>query len=243
MPARELVSRDLRRLALRERAVDYVLVRRRGRRGVGLKVDENGLTVSAPSTMPLARIESVVRDSESWVLRKVEEWSARQVPAVRWRDGAALPFLGDALVLRLHAAGRPGAEREGTELLVKAPPDAGEPAIRSTVVGWYKRVALAFLSERVASLAERAGVAPPRVFLSSAMARWGSCNSRREVRLAWRLVKAPPALVDYVVCHELAHLRHMNHSRAFWAEVERQCPDYRALRRQLFATDHLYRSF
>jgi hypothetical protein len=243
MRARELVSRDLHRLALGGRAVDYVLVRRRGRRGVGLKVDENGLTVSAPSTLPLARIEALVRDSESWVLRKVDEWRARQVPAVLWQDGAALPFLGEALVLRLHAASRPAAEREGSELQVRAPPEAGETAIRLAVVGWYKRVALPLLSARVADLAERAAIRPPRMFLSSAMARWGSCNSRREVRLAWRLVKAPPALVDYVVCHELAHLRHMNHSRAFWAEVERQCPDYRALRRQLFATDHLYRSF
>ena len=116
MPVRELVSRDLRRLALGERAVDYVLVRRRGRRGVGLKVDENGLTVSAPSTMPLARIEALVRDSESWVLRKVEEWRARQVPAVLWQDGAALPFLGEALVLRLHAASRPAAEREAVQV-------------------------------------------------------------------------------------------------------------------------------
>lgn len=243
MPARDLVSRDLHRLALGERAVDYVLVRRRGRRGVGLRVDENGLTVSAPSTMPLVRIEALVRESERWVLRKVEEWRARQVPPVRWHDGAELPFLGEALVLRLHAAARPVAEREGGELLVKAPAQAGESAIRLAVVGWYRRVALPFLSERVASLAERAAIAPPRVFVSSAMARWGSCNSRREVRLAWRLVKAPPPLIDYVVCHELAHLRHMNHSRAFWAEVERQCPEYRALRRQLFATDHLYRSF
>lgn len=243
MPARELVSRDLHRLALGERAVDCVLVRRRGRRGVGLKVDENGLTVSAPCTMPLARIEALVRESEAWVLRKIEEWRARQVPAVRWHDGQELPFLGDSLVLRLRAASRPLAEREGSELLVRAPPQAGESAIRSAVIAWYKRAALPFLAERVASLAERAAIAPPRVFLSSAMARWGSCNSRREVRLAWRLVKAPLPLVDYVACHELAHLRHMNHSRAFWAEVERQCPDYRALRRQLFATDHLYRSF
>ena len=79
--------------------------------------------------------------------------------------------------------------------------------------------------------------------LSSANSRWGSCNSRREVRLAWRLVKARPALVDYVVCHELAHLRHMNHSRDFWAEVGRLCPDYGRLRDELEATDHLYRSF
>jgi predicted metal-dependent hydrolase len=111
------------------------------------------------------------------------------------------------------------------------------------VVDWYKARAREHLSARVALLAASAGLEPPRLFISPAMARWGSCNSRREVRLAWRLVKAPPALVDYVVCHELAHLRHMNHSAAFWREVERQCPEYRRLRAELFATDHLYRSF
>ena len=93
------------------------------------------------------------------------------------------------------------------------------------------------------ALSAAAGLAAPTLVLSSALARWGSCNSRREVRLAWRLVKAPPELIDYVICHELAHLRHMNHSAAFWAEVERQYPDYRRARAALFATDHLYRAF
>ena len=79
--------------------------------------------------------------------------------------------------------------------------------------------------------------------MPGARTRWGSCNTRREIRLAWRLAKAPPRLVDYVICHELAHLRHMNHSRAFWAEVERLCPGHRALRDELLARDHLYRSF
>ena len=79
MPTRELVSRDLRRLELGPEVVDYMLVRRRGRRGVGLKVDETGLTVSAPATMALSRIEALVRESERWVLRKIAEWSHRRV--------------------------------------------------------------------------------------------------------------------------------------------------------------------
>jgi hypothetical protein len=242
MPRRELVSRDLRSLAFGERHVDYVLVRRRGRRGVGLKVDEAGLTVSAPSTMPLARVEALVRESERWVLRKIEEWSARQVPQAAWSEGTALPFLGASLVLRARAGGRARAERVGDELWVRTP--AGEDTqVRRAVVAWYRRAAAAHLEERVTELAARAGIERPRVFLSSALARWGSCNSRRELRLAWRLVKAPPEMIDYVVCHELAHLRHMNHSSAFWAEVGRQCPGYRQLREGLFASDHLYRSF
>src|SRR5438270_3502338 len=102
MATRELVSRDLHRMMLGESPLEYVLVRRRGRRGVGLKVDENGLSVSAPVTMPLSRVESVVRESERWVLRKVAEWSKRRATPLAWVEGARLPFLGAALVLRLE---------------------------------------------------------------------------------------------------------------------------------------------
>jgi predicted metal-dependent hydrolase len=242
MKAREVVSRDLLRLPLGEGHVDYVLVRRRGRRGVGLKVDHNGLTVSAPSTWPLARIEQVVRESERWVVKKVAEWSARRVPAATWSEGSRLPYLGGGIELQLARGSRtmavalPGVLRVMTR-------DGSDDAIRRAVVAWYKRAARDLLVPRVLELSAKAGLAPPKVLISSAMARWGSCNSRREVRLAWRLVKAPWELIDYVICHELAHLRHMNHSAAFWAEVERQVPGHAALRKRLFATDHLYRSF
>ena len=241
MPTRELVSRDLRRMALGEEAIDYVLVRRRGRRGVNFKVDESGLTVSAPISMSLAQVEALARDSERWILKKVAEWRHRQVPVAAWHEGARLPFLGGGLALRLFT-GRTGAEREKQELWVRTP--AGTAAqVQRAVVGWYKRAAKEYLAERLARLSSQARIAAPHFILSSAVGRWGSCNSRREVRLTWRLMKAPPELIDYVVCHELAHLRHMDHSAAFWAEVERQCPDYRALRDRLQSTDHLYRSF
>ena len=208
---------------------------------MALKVDYGGLTVNAPVSLPLSRIEAFVRESERWVLRKLEEWGRRRVPEVSWRDGDALPWLGDSLVLRT-ALGAPRVTQSDGELRVAT--RTGDPdAVRRAVIGWYKRAALPYLSERAALLAERAGLAPPRIFISPARTRWGSCNSRREVRLAWRLAKAPPRLVDYVICHELAHLRHMNHSRAFWAEVERQCPGHQGLRDELHRTDHLYRSF
>jgi predicted metal-dependent hydrolase len=242
MPTRELVSRDVHRMLLGGEELQYVLVRRRGRRGVGLKVDETGLTVSAPVTMPLSRVEGHVRESERWVVRKVEEWRGRRVPDATFSEGSTLPFLGNSVVLRVEPATRNQAELIGIEL-VAAVRHASEESVKRTVVDWYKRMGRAHLSQRVMALALSAGIAPPRFILSSAMGRWGSCNSRREVRLAWRLMKAPRELIDYVVCHELSHLRHMNHSAAFWAEVERQCPDYRRLRAELFATDHLYRAF
>ena len=242
MPVRELVSRDAHRLSLGGAGVEYVLERRRGRRGVGLRVDEHGLKVSAPVSMPLARIEAIVRESERWVLRKVAEWSGKRVAPLAWIDGAQLPWLGGHLTLRLVPGSRARATRNGNELRVAAP-SGDTDAVRRAVVRWYKSVAHDVLSARVEALALAAKLAPPKVMISPALTRWGSCNARREVRLAWRLVKAPPDLVDYVICHELAHLKHMNHSRSFWSEVERQCPDYRRLRAQLLATDHLYRTF
>ena len=236
------MSRDLRRLALGGEPLDYVLVRRRGRRGIGLKVDETGLTVSAPLAMSLAQVETLVRESEGWILRKVREWSARQVPVAAWHEGARLPFLGGGLGLRL-VGGAPRVERLEDELVVRVRAPADAQQVKRAVIGWYKRAAAAHFAVRVEELACAAGIPAPTLLLSSATARWGSCNTDRVVRLAWRLVKAPPELVDYVICHELAHLRHMNHSARFWAEVARQCPDYRALRARLFATDFLYRSF
>ena len=242
MPTRELVSRDLRRLRLGGAEVDYVLLRRRGRRGVGLKVDAEGLTVSAPLSVPLARVEDYIRECERWVLKKIAEWGARQVPTASWQDGTALPYLGTTLILRATVAARTHLELAAGELRVAVRVRTDE-ALKHAVIAWYKRAALSHLAERAFTIARVGGLPMPRVLLSSASARWGSCNTRREVRLAWRLVKAPPTLIDYVVCHELAHLRHMDHSKAFWSEVERLCPDYRRLRDQLEAQDHLYRSF
>lgn len=242
MPVREEVARESRSLLIAGEPLDYLLVRRRGRRGVGLKVDEAGLTVSAPLSVPVARIEKMLLESRAWVFGKLEVWRGRQVPVQIWDDGASLPYLGETLTLRLATGRRALAVIDGTELRVTVP-EPGEEAVRRAVVAWYRKTALAHLAHRAFVFSRLAVLAPPRVILSSARSRWGSCNSRREVRLAWRLLKARPALVDYVVCHELAHLRHMNHSREFWAEVGRMCPDYRRLREELEATDHLHRSF
>ena len=245
MPAREQKSTSERRTLVKDGmqgAIDYTLVRRRGRRGVALRVDSAGLTVSAPLSLPLWQVESAIAESERWVRRKLAVWLARQVPTQQWEAGATLPFLGAGLALELRVAGRAMVKRDGGVLAVAA--RSLEPdAVRRAVVGWYRRVALAHFTDRAHQLARQALLDPPRVMLSSAQTRWGSCNSRREVRLSWRLVKAPPPVIDYVICHELAHLRHMNHSPAFWSEVERLCPDHERRRAELVETDHLYRSF
>ena len=194
MPPLETVSADLRRTRLGRDDVEYLLVRRRGRRGVGLKVDATGLTVNAPATMPLTRIEALLRESERWVLRKIAEWSERRAPEIRWSDGAALPFLGGTLTLRVAAGARASVAISGAELQVRVR-DGAAASVRRAVVAWYKRTARDNLEARVAGLARASGLAPPRIVVSSARSRWGSCNSRGEVRLAWRLLKDRKSVV------------------------------------------------
>jgi predicted metal-dependent hydrolase len=240
-------QRDERSIALDGRPVDYLLVRRRGRRGVGLKIDGTGMTVAASLTTPIAVVEDMISKNAPWVLKKLGEWSHRKISPQRWETGATVPYLGETLTLMIDAgATRNHVEQVAAHLFVRLKVNdvtmiAAEA--EKAVTTWYRRQALPHLAQRAFFFSKLHGLVPPRVFLSSANSRWGSCNSRREVRFSWRLIKARPALIDYVVCHELGHLRHMNHSSAFWQEVERMCPEYESLKSELDQNDHRFRAF
>ncbi|MBL8510217.1 MAG: M48 family metallopeptidase [Betaproteobacteria bacterium] len=241
-PSTETTTRSI---ALNGHPVDYKLVRKRGRRNIALKIDGTGMTVAASLTTPISAIEGLIDKNTPWVIKKLDEWSHRRIVPQAWHTGASLPFMGQTLTLMIDAgAAKNEVELVGTYLFARLKNSAAQAVdIEKAVMAWYKKQALPHLAQRAFFYAKLHGLVPPRVFLSSAQGRWGSCNSRREVRLSWRLMKARPALIDYVVCHELAHLRHMNHSAAFWQEVARMCPDYMQLKRELDNDDHRYRAF
>ncbi|MBC7623539.1 MAG: M48 family metallopeptidase [Aeromicrobium sp.] len=230
-------------IALDGRRVDYKIVRRRGRRGVGLKVDGSGLTVAASLTTPLSAIEGMIDQHAQWVTKKLGEWSQRRIVPQRWETGATLSVLGETVTLMIDVGHRRASvEPALSHLFVRV--KTGDPnEVEKAVTTWMKKQALPHFAQRAFLFARLHQLTPPQVFLSSANGRWGSCNSRREVRFSWRLIKARPALIDYVVCHELAHLRHMNHSAAFWAEVRRMCPEFELLKKELDQHDHHFRAF
>lgn len=230
-------------IALEGVRVDYKLVRRRGRRGLGLKIDGSGMTVAASLTAPMSSIEELIGKNAAWVLKKLGEWSHRRIEPQRWETGETLLFMGESLRLMIDTGHhRAHVEPALGHLFVRAR-SAEAATVEKAVAQWYRKQALPHLAQRAFHFSRLHGLTPPHVFITSANSRWGSCNSRREVRFSWRLIKARPALIDYVVCHELAHLRHMNHSPAFWKEVERMCPDYKALKAELDANDHRFRAF
>lgn len=225
------------RLKLGSEEISYLLRRSPRRRSIGLRVDHSGLTVIVPARLPQREWEALLREKSAWVRGKLEEMRARALPPLNWSDGQLLPFLGRPLELAVEMGGPRTRPAQCDSLLRVALPDPDDArAIESKVVEWYRCEALAFFHERVSFHARQLDVNVSRLSLSGARTLWGSCTSRGAIRLNWRLIKAPPAVIDYVVVHELAHLIELNHSPAFWRIVASACPDFRELRG--FLKDH-----
>lgn len=224
-----------RELLLGEHRVAYELKRAR-RRSIGFVVNADGLRVSAPRWVTIPDIELALQQKQDWILRKLVEQRERQrrVEAARieWRDGGELPYLGRRLRLslqpqlsgvHLQEAGEPGTL---PQLAIGLPLATESAQIRDAAHGWLQRQAKAFFQPRCEHFAEALGVTMKSLRLSSAQTRWGSASADGSVRLNWRLIHYAPSTIDYVVAHELAHLREMNHSPAFWAVVRSVLPDY-----------------
>ncbi|MFZ5530213.1 MAG: M48 family metallopeptidase, partial [Pseudomonadota bacterium] len=210
--------------------------------GVNLRVDERGLVVSAPERISEQRLHGVLHDAAQWVLAKLahwQEWQARRPAPLQLRDGAVLEFLGMPLPLALRA-GRYSAARDMFSLLVSVPKPEDEACVRMQVNAWYHDEALRHFPGRIAHYAEQLTVRARKLTVSEAKTRWGSCNAHGEIRLSWRLMQAPPHLIDYVVAHELAHLRELNHSPRFWELVASVYPQYRDARKELDSLTQRY---
>ncbi|MFT3802531.1 MAG: SprT family zinc-dependent metalloprotease [Burkholderiaceae bacterium] len=222
VPGRRLVR-------LEQQIIEYQLTRSQ-RRTIGFLVDDRGLSVTAPRWVTLACIEQALAEKARWILRKLDEWrqhAARRARlAIQWEDGADLPFLGSSLRMQRVDAARVAVRREDQVLWVGLPEDAGPDAFRDAVQHWVRQQAIALFEERLAHYARLLGQGPSRWALSSARTRWGSCGPDGAIRLNWRLMFFPPHIIDYVVAHELAHLKELNHSRRFWDVVGQIYPDY-----------------
>ena len=185
-----------------------------------------------PLRTSLGEVDRFVHSHGRWLLERLQARAAAPpAPVLDVVEGATVPLLGRPLTLRLREgrATRWRALGDDTEELLL--PIAVDPlrallrALQARALSWY--------GGRVEEYCHRLALPVPAVRLSNARLRWGSCSSRSGIRLHWRLIHLPPALIDYVVAHEVAHLVEMNHSPRFWAVVERLYPDWRGARAAL----------
>jgi predicted metal-dependent hydrolase len=238
-----------REAMLGQTLVAYAFKRAR-RRNIGFTVGSEGLTVTAPKWVPLYEIDAAVKSKSTWILRKLDDATERrqriESARIAWQDGATFPFIGEQVivvldprhafdevgaVLNTDAQALPGVTR--LTLHVGLPHTASAEQIRDAVQAWLMRQAKRLFEERLNHYAPQLGVRWTKLALSSAGTRWGTAHSDGTIRLNWRLIHFRLPVIDYVVAHELSHLRVMDHSPRFWDTVRTVVPDSAQLRGQL----------
>ena len=227
-----------RKLSLGQHCLAYRLLRSK-RRTIGFMIDDGGLRITAPKWVGIAEIENAIRDKQRWIFSKLHaqrERATRQVqPKMQWRDGGSLPYLGEELTLRVVTAASDGIVHDAARrtLTVCLPADAGEQQLKDRVLAWLQQEAKSLFAARLPIYAERLDVQYRAFALSSATTQWGSCTTNGKIRLNWRLMHFALPLIDYVIAHELAHLREMNHGPRFWATVQSVFPEFEAAKKAL----------
>jgi predicted metal-dependent hydrolase len=242
-PTADTGSQDKQRwVQLGSNAVPYTL-KRSARRTIGFSVGVNGLAVSAPKWSLIVEIESALKSKQTWILTKLAQAQAnrsKQIQAQqRWAHGESLPYLGKHVML--HVGSGTSLTRlqhgmfENETLLLSLNEDASEAQIKDAAQAWLQQEAKRVFAQRIPVFEAILGVKVKDWRLSNAQGRWGSASSTGSVRLHWRLIHFKQDVIDYVVAHELAHLREMNHSPRFWEVVESAIPDYQAAKQTLKA--------
>jgi len=213
------------------------LIRTR-RKTIGLQITNDArLIVRAPLFASEDYIQKLIARKASWILSKQEYFKQRQGKLVvrKFLPGEEFMFLGQRYTLQAEedlpkAVVLDGALKISSMVIANA---------RDHIERWYKARALEHITARVESFAGMTGLKYQSIRINSATTRWGSCGYQDSLNFTWRLIMAPPRVVDYVVVHELMHLKQKNHSRRFWAEVAGMVPDYKEDERWLKQNSHL----
>jgi hypothetical protein len=214
-------------------ATGVEFVRHRRARHYILRLRDDGvLRVTVPRGGSRADAERFLHERREWIARERHRralaTAGRSGP---WRAGTTIPLRGVDVALEVTpAGGRLKVTFAGEALTV---PAAEAASLRVKVERHLRRVASRELCARLDELAGAHGFAVAGVSIRNQRTRWGSCSPSGRISLNWRLIQVPPSVCDYVLLHELTHLRHLNHSARFWRELARLCPHHAEARRWL----------
>ena len=217
--------------------IEYEVIRS-DRKTLGINIDpDNGVIVRSPRNVSEGKIKEVVEDKSSWILKKlkkVAEIKPRPGPR-EFLSGEKLPYLGRRYRLKVKPVEKIKKVRvklyQGKFDIdypqeLEAKEEERRKKIRGELISWYREHATKKIKERVEKYKGQVGVEPNKVKVKKQKKRWGSCSSKGNLNINWRIIMAPMSIVDYIVVHELVHLKHNNHSREFWQIVETIIPDY-----------------
>jgi len=206
-------------------SLDYQLIKK-SKKTLSLKISENGLVVSAPLFMSEKKINQLVISKIKWIKKKLELIEP-QKNKIFIKNRASFDLLGKEIKITLLDGNNKIEWVDENNLKIFFKDQDDQKKLKTFFIKWLKEIALDYFSQRAYEISKLYAIPSNSILLSNAKSRWGTCNSKTEVRINWRLIQADPYVVDYVICHEFAHLTHMNHSRNFWNLVEKLCPNYK----------------
>jgi len=210
--------------------ISFLLVKKY-RRSIGLKITKDGLIVHAPIFVSKKYIKTVIISKQKWIESKLNLINIKSLPFTI-KNGQEFNLLGKKITLQL-SEGPKKIYLENNACFLAFNDLTKQDKLKKYFIVWLKEYSLNYFKERVRFYSINNNLIPKKVLLSSAKTKWGSCNNKKEIRLNWRLIQSTEHIVDYVICHELSHLKFMNHSQQFWGLVNEIFPDYKKTQAQL----------
>ena len=211
--------------------IEYQLLRSDQRKTADIVIERNGLiSVRVPKHLSEEQADAVVEQKRLWIYRNLAEW--RDLNAARvvreWVNGEGFLYLGCAYRLLLkQEQDEPLKLKDGRFCLQrKIVETGGENAAKQVFEQFYTEKALERIKKRVAYFAPKVGVTPLSVEVKEIGYRWATCSPNGKLSFNWKCMMASPKVIDYIVVHELCHLRHLDHTDAFWNEVDKVLPDF-----------------
>ena len=214
------IIKENKAMILNESSINYIHIQKR-KKNISLKIDQQGLVISTPFDTPQSHIESIIERKLTWILKHLKKINTDNQLIT------SIPIFGKNFKVIYQCPNNSiDLKSEIIHLVIKE-------NHKKIITNLLKECAQKYFNERLEFYRTKINDQPNHITLTNAKTKWGSCSSSRNIKLSWRLIHAKPEIIDYVLCHELAHLKHMNHSMLFWKEVESIFPEFKKFKKEL----------
>lgn len=219
---------------LGNQTIDFVLIKSSRARQIYFKISyEKGLEITVPKSFHLQNLSKLLQEKKDWILDNLKHIAEQRKKHVPFQDGSLISIFGQKKVIRFlkSLALRPKIEEQADTILIYS---NGSTTYNKKILQEYlKKKAKSYIPLRTAEISKKMGTSYQKITIKTLKSRWGSCSRAKNLNFNWRLLLKPPEVIDYVIIHELAHTVHLDHSKKFYALVQKFCPEYKKLREAL----------
>ncbi|WP_195263068.1 SprT family zinc-dependent metalloprotease [Clostridium sp. 1001275B_160808_H3] len=209
-----------RKVIFNNQAIEYLLIFKK-KKNISIKIENSGeIKVFAPSGIDNNYIDDLIIKKGDWILKSLDKIKKKD-----YIDNKVI-FQGKYYNLIINKSDENNIFKDNINITINSK-DLSREYINELLISWYKKLSIDIVGKRVMDISNNIYIKPSKIIIKNQKSLWGSCNSKREIRLNWRLVLMPQFVMDYIIIHELCHIKQMNHSKEFWKLVESYYPNYK----------------